>query len=726
MVNCKKCGAVIPAGLDSCLICGTKPGEQAQQLPQPEYIAEPAAITTKAVVKRHPKAMTHVLIGVSILIILAVAVVWAMQILPYYFGTSSVYRSKNAIIYSTDNGDLKFMSPSAEGSEILAQNLGRLDIIDAKASPNGRYIAYLIRDGSAGGRLCLRDFSTRPTVTQTEHRDIEISADAESFFFDENSSHIIYLTSGGGLYSYDFRQSYLLDENVRGVYDCYDGKILYTCGYGSDSEALVSTLYVGEYLSGSNSKSAVAEDVAALIDHTPAFDRFIFTVRQDASGQAVYDIVAVDLKQNSRQTLATGAEKVITADAKSFTALYQTNYGNPLHYDNIINDDLARDDDKVIEPDLEEYPLLNEFYEKYGSDASYEGSLDYEDIAEESAKFDAALEAYTKMRENKKLRQRILLELDNFVLEYPTLYDLYLCRDGNVSRISESSYSPFNDAKLDVSNGVVSWRETNFTVLEKILFSVYPQDKELSGLLTEKLSDKLYIQRFGQNAVQIRIGERDQSFTCGGWQLVSKSDGSRKEDGVYFAMSEGTPPISKRNSALPNDYLPLDCTLYYYYTGSNPEANGRIFTMDSNVGAVGEMLDGERLLYFKDISGNICDLYMLDGTNTDSVGQRVGENISLLNDYFKLENNGKTLLFCERFNGKTKSGNLFMYTKQNRQLSTDVTDIYYRSDSLVYFTRNYHNGKVDLYSFGTNGPVMIETDVVAVHRDEPAFNSAIG
>lgn len=707
MINCKKCGAVIPDNLDVCLICGAKPGAAAE--PPPEYVTEPIPVPAlRAAAKRHPKAMSHYLIFTGALLILAMAAVFAAQTLPHYFGASGMHRAKSAIIYMTRDGNLKFVSPAAETPETLSSRFIELGFKDAKACHNGRYIAYL----SLTGNLYLRDFSLRSEAAVPGQNDIILSSGTKSFFFTENSSHLIYLTQNGELFAYDFKQSYQLHENVVKIFDCYEGKILYSAKSANGLDPASFTLYVGEYLTGANNKSIVAEDVSELIDHTPAFDRFIFTVRQE---NGTNDITAVDLKQNTRHTLATGAESVISADAKSFTALYQTAYGNPLHYDNFINDDLAREDSKIDEPDLDDFPLLKEFYEKYGVDAEYEGSMEFEDIAEESAKLDEAIIAYEKMLENEKLRQKILSDVDIFTEEYPTLYDLYLCRGGNVTRISESSYSCFDDAKLDVANNLVSWRETNFTLLEKIQFSRFPKDGNILKLLSEKLTDKLYLQRFGHNAAQISAGEKEQSYTFGGWQLTSKGDG------VYFAMSEGTPPISKRNNPGSDGYLPLDCTLYYYYMGSSADIYGHIFTLDKNVSGVGEMLDGDRLLYYKDLSGGICDLYMTDGAKTDSAGSRIGENISLNGDYFKIVNDKKTLLFCERFDSQSKSGNLFMYTTQNRQLATDVNEIFYQNDSLVYFTRNLSSGKAGLYSFGSNGLALVDNEVVTVIKSSPTL-----
>lgn len=712
MINCKKCGAVIPDSLNACLICGAKSGELPPHAYNTGDFAPDSAPAARTAIKRHPKMMSRVIVITGIILALTAAATFAAQIFPYYFGAPGIYRAKNAAIY-TVGGSLKFMSPSMDVPEILADEIGQLGGIDAKASSNGKYIAY-IRRLSGTAKLYLRDFSARPTVTQPETADIEISPDAQSFFFTDGNTQIIYLTRNGELYSYDFTHSRLIGENIREVVGHNDEYVLCIGKGNDDSGAHASALYVIRYLPGENTRQAVAEDVYELIDHTAAFDKFIFTVWQgDGDNGVISDIVAVDIKQNTRQTLATGAGKIIAADAKNFTVLYQTAYNNPLHYDNIINDDLAREDDKVKEPDLDDYPLLKEFYEKYGVDADYSGTMEFEDIAEEDAKLDIAIAAYDKSRDNEKLRFKILDGLDEFIVEFPTLYDLYLYHNGNVRRISESSYSPFDDAKLDVLNGVASWRETNFNTLEKTLFSRLPADTDIFRLLSERLTDKLYIQPFGQSSVQIGIGGKDKSFTCGGWQLAGKADG------VFFAMREGAPPISERNRSLVTNYPPYDYNLYYYYSGTNKDIYGHIFVMDKNVGTVGEMLDGDRLLYFKDISGNICDLYMLDGTRTDSAGQRIGENVSLLGDYFKLANNGKTLLFCERFNEKTNSGNLFMYTNQNRQLATDVNDIYYKNDSLVYFIRNLENGKADLYLFGESGPVLLDTGVTAVADGSP-------
>lgn len=733
MLNCKKCGAVIPDKLDTCLICGSKYGEDAPQESPLDYIAVPAVSpAVNASARRHPKRLVLTCVFLCFLLIFAAVAVWAAQILPYYLSSSGT-RAKNSVIYLTGDGELKFSSPLTQEPETLAQNFGRPGVSRAEASSNGRYIAYIRRSiYESTGSLYLRDLAAKPTVTDTVADDILIEKNVMNFLFTENNSHIIYTvldtqkTDSWGnkyqtyrLYSYDFTQSCLLDENVGEVIGCSDGKILYLSnyerdGFGYNDPDNPRTLYVGEYLSGANNKSVVAEDVLELVDHTSAFDKFVFTVKQD-SGK---DIAAVDLKQNMRQTLATGVHEVISADAKTFTVLYQTMYINPLHYDSIVNDDLAREDDKIDEPSIDDYPLLREFYEKYGEDASYEGSMDYEDIAEESAKLDAAIDVYDKMREREKRRTKIKSELDEFVREYEILHDLYLCRNGDVTRLSESSYAPFDSAVLDVSGGVISWRETGIKNFEKLLFSRYDANYDantnVSDMLAEKLTDSLFVQKFDSSPIQVSLGKG--SYTCTGWQLTSKSDG------IYFAMSNESPTL--RMSLYGKAYT-YRCSLYFAPIENN--SLGNIQLADENVSAVGEMLDGNRLLYYKNIEDisnaanggrplsktdivYVGDLYMMTG----AVGQRIGEDVFLHYNFLTSENNGNTLLFRERYSHTAKSGNLFMYTKQNRQLATDVDAFYYRNDSLVYFMRNRRGDIADLYSFGSDGLVLVENNVAMV------------
>jgi hypothetical protein len=137
-----------------------------------------------------------------------------------------------------------------------------------------------------------------------------------------------------------------------------------------------------------------------------------------------------------------------------------------------------------------------------------------------------------------------------------------------------------------------------------------------------------------------------------------------------------------------------------------------IVQVDENVSAIGEMLDGNRLLYYKNLEDGVCDLYLM----TDLIAERIGDRASLSPEYLKVENYGRTLLYAERFESAASSGNLYMLTRQNRQLATGVSRVFYRSDSLVYFLRTPAAGKAssELYAFQSSGLAPVEADVLYV------------
>jgi hypothetical protein len=134
--------------------------------------------------------------------------------------------------------------------------------------------------------------------------------------------------------------------------------------------------------------------------------------------------------------------------------------------------------------------------------------------------------------------------------------------------------------------------------------------------------------------------------------------------------------------------------------------------VDVNVAATGEMLDGNRLLYYKELEDGVCDLYIM----TDLIAERIGDRASISPEYLKVENEGRTLLYAERFEREASSGNLYMLARQNRQLATDVSRVFYRSDSLVYFLRapSAAGAASGLYAFRSSGLVPLEAEVVRV------------
>jgi hypothetical protein len=207
--------------------------------------------------------------------------------------------------------------------------------------------------------------------------------------------------------------------------------------------------------------------------------------------------------------------------------------------------------------------------------------------------------------------------------------------------------------------------------------------------LLDTVSDNLYLQSRSNQPERVYLGEG--AFSSGGWELTQRGDG------VFFAMNEGSPALGA--------YHPFD--LYYKLVSGTT-----IVQVDENVSATGEMLDGNRLLYYKELENGVCDLYLM----TDLIAERIGDRASLSPEYLKVENEKRTLLYAERFEREASSGNLYMLTRQNRQLATDVSRVFYRSDSLVYFLRapGAAGAASELYAFQSSGLSPVDSEVVMV------------
>lgn len=691
MITCEKCGAVLPEGCDSCLICGVD--DVTPPFPDEPELLEEKPDGQKAAVSRYSKRLTTVCVSICVLLALSAALLWGLQYLSY-LSSSTASQARGAIIYLTEDGRLKYKTSSMElpedivgdykaDTKISGQNL-------AKASPNGRYIAYLNRyftvGGVASGELFVRDFGQKTAPDSSEIADMTIAENVTSeFFFAGNSGSLVFQTADGGLYVTDFTDSRLLDDGVSEVIDHTDTQIL----YAKESDNGLNVYLIPD-IAGSGLKIHVDDGIITLSDYTSAFDRFIY-LRENPGGSR--DAVSYDVKLDKRQPLAVGVDDIIAADARISAVLYQTSAENPVHYDNIIDDSLAKSDEKIKEPDLADYPLLEEFIDKYGIDADYEGSLEYEEIVEEKSRFQSASEEYNDKNKREKLRDEIRDTIDIFAAEHPLLYDLHLIRDGVTTKLAGGSYLPFNDAELDAGNGFTVWRVTSLNNFQKTPLAQYQAafaSSTLLDYLNDCVSDRLYLQQFGYSAAPLYLG--DGQFYSAGWQLTEKGDG------IYFAMGDGGSLGHSDNA----------CKLYYAPVLSG--VTGNIVQVDENVAGIGPMLSGNRLLYYKDRFEYSCDLYLMSGVSAE----RIGDDVSLQDEYFKVENNGKTLLYCEHFNSSSEDGNMFMLSAQSRQLATEVHRVFYRDDMLVYFLRSYKNNKAELYSFGSDGLVRIDENVISV------------
>jgi hypothetical protein len=299
---------------------------------------------------------------------------------------------------------------------------------------------------------------------------------------------------------------------------------------------------------------------------------------------------------------------------------------------------------------------------------------------------------YEKKLDRDMYRAEVRYALDTFLEMYPSLYTLHLYRAGSAVKLASNSLTPFEDAGMDAENAVCAWVSTELTGFEKVDMAEYEAMFAVgtpTEYLLDTVSDNLYVQSRSSPAQRVYLG--DGSFTSGGWVLTQRGAG------IACARNEGSPALGAER--------PFD--LYYKLVSGTT-----IVQVDENVSATGEMLDGNRLLYYKELEDGVCDLYLM----TDLIAERIGDRASLSPEYLKIENGSRTLLYAERFERQASSGNLYMLTQQNRQLATDVSRVFYRSDSLVYFLRapGTAGAASELYAFQSSGLAPVEAEVLRV------------
>ncbi len=564
----------------------------------------------------------------------------------------------------------------------------------AQAGPTGRYIAYLDNMSGNSGELFLRDFQAKKDSSGNLPPDILVSREVwcGSFFFVENGEGLVFIAGDSRLCYTDYVQVFILGEDVVEVLGHSGSKVLFSGGNGG-----YSNLYAADISPDVPETRLAGEGFEKAADVSERLERVIY-VRLNADGSR--DLVACDLEHPNNQTLAMGIDDVLAADAETTMALYRTKAENTFGFGNFIDDEFAGEDAKLPEPSYDIYPGLREFYENMELDTDDEPSpaasgggeetAVTDEYAEEIEMYNADVLKYDQKLDRDGYREEAADALETFLAQYPSLYTLHIYRDGGSAKLSSNSFTPFEGAELNVASGVAAWVATEFNAFEKVSMLEYETQFAVGTPLEYLLglvSDNLYIQR--DNSAPERIFLGDGAFHSAGWHF------NRQADSIFFAMGDGSPALNGGDS----------CNLYHTQL-----VGGSVVLVDENVDGLGKMLDGDRLLYFKNFDEDVCDLYLL----TDLIPERIGDRVYLSDEYLKVENGGRTLLYSERFDARTQTGNLYMLSAQNRQLATDVSRVFYRSDSLVYFLRASGGGRGELYAFQSNGLVPVDTNVLNV------------
>lgn len=686
---CGRCGARLPDSCVYCLVCGMKAGESPE--PEPEapagdgFLPIPAESTRGGAADVHgnAKLMTATIVIFAVLV-LSAAGVWLMQALPY-LSSSAGRRAQGALLYIKDD-QLLMNTASLQKEELEGGFAANLQALKnpaslAKVSRNGRFIAYLNDFSGASGSLYLLDLGKSPTPDAPRARSVLMDENCtDTFFF--LGGRLMFLTAYGELCCYDTENREIIATGVDLVIDHSDSGILFA---GKENGGLnVAAALAAE--SGFE-KFTVDRGIQELCDWNDGLDRFIYT-KQAENGLSIFFF---DREKNSVLQMADSVDAVISADAEFGETIFQKSQANSFRYEDLINDDMAAKDAVVREPSVDDYPLFSDYVDRHGGDPDMAGISDNEELMQEYDRFVTDGDAYEAKLARDVLRRQIRLDVEAFALQFPKAYELYLCRDGVVSRISERSLLPFDGAELDGSSQTVIWSETGMRSLRKIRISAYeetvssPLGDYLEGLMTETL----FLQTASSPAIRMYVGE-GRHFVAG-WRLDPKGSG------LYFAMGDGSPLA---------DRSPNSANLYWAPLSGG--ASSGVVLVDEEIGGVTELLPDGRLLYYRDQSGGLCDLFAYNG----SQHERIGSDVNLDEPFFKLLNDGKTLLFCEHF--QNGAGDLQMLAKQNRLIATGVSGFYYRNDGLVYVLRAVSDGVGELWVFGNSGLVKIDDRVAAV------------
>lgn len=684
--GCPHCGALFPAGCDTCLICGGAKDDTPYEgiFPVPSdgeerpHLTPPDRTEVKAL-RSAPDRWRRWFGGVSLVIVLLLVTLGSLSVYRQYFDTGS-FQGAAAVMYQNSEGVLMLSHPGLE------QPLAVTGAIDPDAdfslgyvtsSPNGRWVACADGAGSLY-RIDLAQEGADAVLVAEDH--------AGSAVFSQNNEYLLYINQAGELYASNISGRWRLDTGVAEILAADSQKVLYT--RRGDREGQVD-LYLNDMRQDGGDLWVVDRNIAEVLDWTSGFERILYTTWQTGDdGERTVNLhqyTLGDVGDSLAVTLVAGVGKVLDASAECGVAIYLAPQHQRWSYEHFVDDDMAARDASLREPNLEDYPLVAAAVARYGGGADFTDISDNEELVEENNRYQEAEQQWADKRSRDELRAR-LRESFAGLTEPVELGDLYVYRNGGANLLDSGVWenddlTPGN-GRVSAAQGYIAYEKIHPETLRKVKMSTLweddvavmgdPVEYFLSGTRRE-----LLFSRLEGEPERLFLRTEDNRFKQ--WRVAPNADG------VYFtAGREGTDAN----------------TLYYTaLSGASPADPVQV---ERDVRQLQVTLrDG--VLFWVGPKGD-TRLYIAQGASARELADTDME--------LAVVNSGSTLLYIERRDGANGTGDLYMLTGEQRLVAGAVSGYLYRSDELVYLLRPGQGRDVwDLYAWQDGRESLVGRDV---------------
>lgn len=682
---CAKCGALLPSGKNTCLVCHTARSavsggnvfpmaESNAVYPSPQRDNRVSAHRTLAQWRRW---------GLSLMggFLALLVVIGSTQVYNRYFDTS-VFRARDAVIYEED-GQLMLTYPDAVQPVRVNGVKDRVLLEDGvQASPSGRWLALT----GESGTLYQLDFTDllgdNADVMEAQQIAEKVQ---ESAIYSTTTDYLVYLNQEGGLYASYLGEIWQLDTGVVEVVAVEERRVLYMRRGDKPGQL---DLYLDFLPKDGGQWHVVDRDISEVLDWSEGFEQLLYTgKRVQENGETETCLQMFDLSKSTTSTLAVGVDKVLDASAEQGSAVFLSATEHVWRYTDFLDDDIAFSDTRMREPLLENYPQVHQMVNIYGDDeeSMLEDMANDEALLEEYMAYRDDLENWQDKQERDALRQQYRTQL-SMVADELVLYELYTYQNGALTLLDVDVLDTRN---LSAEAGTVN-AERNYATYQRV-------DPE--SVAAEKLSavweagtDKVdIVQSFLDNAAlelcytplngtPIHVFLQTEEDACRQWRV------SPNADGIYF--------LTQADEA--------ETTLYYA-----PLRSGELQTATAIQRGTGQLLDGFR------------DGILLEAQGGAYLAQ--GETVSTLSAALPLPpvQEGASLLMYYGPRGEQDAAPLYMLTREERQIATEAVGCWRVKENSLYFARAAETaGKVDLYFWQPAGQKRIAANVQVLETED--------
>lgn len=620
MITCPQCKKELPDGTKFCSACGsplsvapavetevaqeteTTPVVEATQEPEPTPVVETSANSVNDILaksKKIPVKLIGIVAGIVLVVILGITLISNL-----FSGGSD--NPEYAVYLKEDQLYLNLLGgkESIEITDDLADDydtdsiLNKMDKIYSLTylTSDKKTIIYPDKYSSSGFTLYYRNAKKADSDAE------KIDKGVVSYVVSENEKTLVYLTSDGKLYSYDFKEKEKIDTDVSSYYVSSDAKKIIYVDYDSN-------IYV--YEKGDSEKIAKDASIAGFSEDMDT----IFFMKDDK----------LYIKNGSKD------EEKIDSDVYGVITTYSDGTAYFIKKDNktislmdYVYDDMAETDANLVEPEypdssLFEYPPYPYSFswssiELYAGCASYEEAYDlyqqlYERVdAEWDAAYDAYLEAY-EIYYDKSDRDYLRESLKDATMDINS-YTLYFFDGKDVVEIaSDFVYSGY-DYSTKENSPVLVYKTETAEGLEKLNLSEIDSTWDVEDYIYYADTEtSLNVAVKGKSSVVELDNLNTLSLSADGKTLYVIADVNDDYEGTLYkaSISSSVGKMQAYDEEVTAGYLSLYANGNVVYFKDDSEAlyiNKTKIDEDVYAATLVPCNDGDTLYYLKDLDSS--------------------------------------------------------------------------------------------------------------------------